>query len=67
MKNKRVKNWKFFKLAFFPKNKKGVATEYLPWLIIALAILAIIMISIFIFKEKGVSLIDQIKNIFSGK
>lgn len=45
-------------------NKKGVVSEYLPWLLIALVLLVIVMISIFFLREKGVSLIDQIKNLF---
>jgi len=45
-------------------KKKGIITEYLPWLLIALAVLVIIMITIFVLREKGISLIDQIKNLF---
>lgn len=45
-------------------NKKGIVTEYLPWLLIALVVLTIVVITIFLLKEKGVSLIDQIKNLF---
>ncbi|MEK6832505.1 MAG: hypothetical protein AABY32_00530 [Nanoarchaeota archaeon] len=44
--------------------KKGIVTEYLPWLLIALVVLVIVLISIFFLKEKGVSFIDQIKNLF---
>jgi len=44
--------------------KKGVVSDFLPWLLIALAILAIIMISIFVLREKGVSILDQIKGFF---
>ncbi len=46
------------------ENKKGVISEYLPWLLIALVLLVVVMISIFFLREKGVSLIDQIKNLF---
>ncbi|VVB83472.1 Uncharacterised protein [uncultured archaeon] len=49
------------------KEKEGVITEYLPWLLIGLALLAIVMISIFVMKGKGFDLIDQIKNIFKGR
>lgn len=45
-------------------NKKGIISEYLPWILIALAVLVILMISAFVLKGKGLSLIDQIKNIF---
>jgi hypothetical protein len=44
--------------------KKGIVTEYLPWLLIALVVLVIVLISIFFLKEKGVSFIDSIKNLF---
>jgi len=46
------------------KFKRGIVSEYLPWLLIALAVLAIITITVIILKEKGISIIDQIKNIF---
>ena len=55
---------KFMNKKFFLKNRKGIATEALPWIIISIAILAILMISIFILKGKGVSLIDKFKGIF---
>ncbi|MBU1129189.1 MAG: hypothetical protein KJ949_00995 [Nanoarchaeota archaeon] len=48
-------------------KKKGVVSEYLPWLMIAVAILAILMVTILLLKEKGVSLIDSIKNLFRGR
>ena len=44
-------------------KKKGVITEYLPWLLIALAVLAIVMILIFTLKGQGISLIDKIKDL----
>ena len=44
-------------------KKKGIITEYLPWLLIALAVLAIVIILIFTLKGQGVSLIDKIKDI----
>ena len=44
--------------------KKGVVSEFLPWLLIALVLLVIVIISIALLKEKGISLIDQIKNLF---
>lgn len=45
-------------------KKRGIITEYLPWLLIALAVLAIIMIVIFTLREQGASLIDKIKDLF---
>lgn len=46
------------------KDKKGIVTEYLPWLLIALAVLVVLMIAIFILRGQGISLIDKIKDIF---
>jgi len=48
-------------------KKRGVITEYLPWILIAIAVLAILMITLFLLKDKGFSLIDQIKNLFRGR
>jgi hypothetical protein len=48
-------------------GKRGIVSEYLPWLLIALAVLAIVMITLFLLKDQGVSLIDQIKNLFKGR
>ncbi len=64
--DKRVQIRKFSLCDFSPKNHRGVISEYLPWLLIAIAILAIVMISIFIMKGKGLEFIDKIKNIFRG-
>ncbi|MBI4116384.1 hypothetical protein HY449_01430 [Candidatus Pacearchaeota archaeon] len=64
MYNKRQKS-EFFISNFFSKNRRGIASEFLPWLIIAIAVLAIVLISIFLLKGKGISLIEQIKNLFS--
>ncbi len=47
-------------------KKRGIISDYLPWLLIAVAILAVVMVSIFVLKDKGVSLVDSIKNLFSG-
>jgi len=46
------------------RSKIGIISDYLPWLLIAIAVLVILMITIFLLKEKGITLIDQIKNIF---
>jgi hypothetical protein len=48
-------------------KKRGIITEYLPWILIAVAVLAIVMIAIFVMKGKGFSLIDQIKDLFKGR
>jgi hypothetical protein len=48
-------------------SKRGIISDYLPWLLIALVILAILMISIFLLKGKGISFIDKIKDLFRGR
>lgn len=48
-------------------DKKGIATEYLVWILIGIALLSILMITLFFLKDKGISLIDQIKNLFRGR
>ena len=45
-------------------DSKGIVMDYLPWLIIGHLVLALVMVSIFFLKEKGISIIDSIKNIF---
>jgi len=47
-------------------NKKGIVSDYLPWLLIAIAILAILLIFFAVLKDKGVGLIDKIKDLFRG-
>ena len=57
-----------FSMKIFTKGKKrGVISEYLPWLLIAIAILTILMIAIFILRGQGISLIDKIKNLLWNK
>jgi len=48
------------------KSKRGIVTEYLPWILIAVAVLVILSITIFVLREKGISAIDTIKNLFRG-
>ena len=48
-------------------NKRGIIADYLPWLLIGIAVLAIVMISIFLLKGKGLEFIEQVKNIFKGR
>ncbi len=48
------------------RNKRAIISEFLPWLLIALAVLAILMITIFILKGQGFSLIDKLKGLFGG-
>lgn len=47
-------------------NKRGIVSEFLPWLLIALAVLVILMIAIFVLNGTGSSLIDKVKGIFGG-
>jgi len=47
-------------------DKKGIISEYLPWILIAVAVLVILLLAIFVLKDKGFSLIDQIKNLFGS-
>jgi len=51
---------------FAPRNRRGIVSEYLPWILIALAVLVILMIGIFVLKGKGMDFITQVKNIFTG-
>ena len=60
---KKNKNGFLNRQFFLQKNRRGIITEYLPWLLIALAVLAIVIILIFTLKGQGVSLIDKIKDI----
>lgn len=49
------------------KNKRGIITEYLPWLIIALAVLVIVLIGIMTMKDTGISFIDKLKDVIRGR
>jgi len=48
-------------------KERGIVSSYLPWLLIGIAILAIIMITIFLLRERGFSLLDQIQDLFRGR
>ncbi len=48
----------------FSKNKRGIISEYLPWLLIAIAILVILMIAVFVLKDKGLSVLDKFQGLF---
>ncbi len=45
-------------------GKKGIVSEYLPWIIIAVALLVILMLTIFVLKGKGIAIIDNLKDLF---
>ncbi len=55
-------------MIFFKKGcgKKAIVSDYLPWILIAVAVLVILMITIFLLRGRGVSLIDQIKSLLRG-
>lgn len=44
-------------------GKRGIVSDYLPWILIAVAMLVIIMVAIFLLKGQGSSFIDKIKGI----
>ncbi|HLC87274.1 MAG TPA: hypothetical protein VJH65_03315 [Candidatus Nanoarchaeia archaeon] len=48
-------------------GKRGIIADYLPWILIALAVLAIVMASIFVLKGQGIGIIDKIKDLFKGR
>jgi len=45
------------------KNKRGIVSDYLPWILIAVAILVILTIAVFILKDKGIGMIDKLKEL----
>ena len=45
-------------------KKRGIASEALPWIIIAIAVLVILMLTIFVLKGKGTSIIDNFGGLF---
>lgn len=47
-------------------QRKGIVADYIPWLIIGLAILVIISLAIFLLRGQGETLIDKIKDLFGG-
>ncbi|MBI2044055.1 hypothetical protein HYT24_01700 [Candidatus Pacearchaeota archaeon] len=44
-------------------NKRGIVADYLPWIIIAVAVLAVLMISVYLLQDRGIVLIDRIKDL----
>jgi len=48
-------------------KKRGIVSEYLPWILIAVAVLVILMIAVFVLREKGVSVIENFGNFFRGR
>ena len=56
-----------FNLTSKLKNKASFELENLGWLILALITLGILIIGILIFKDKGLSALNFIKNLFRFK
>jgi hypothetical protein len=48
-------------------EKRGIASEMLPWLLIALVVLVISLVVTSILKSQGTSALDTIKNLFKGR
>ncbi len=48
-------------------DKRGIISDFLPWLLIGIAILVILMISVFILRGKGIEFIDRINDLFRGR
>ncbi len=48
-------------------SKRGIVANYLIWVLMAVAVLAIILLAIFALKDKGFSLVDSIKDLFTGR
>ena len=65
----KSKNQKFlaYPIARNQLDKRGIISDYLPWILIAIAVLAILTIAAFFLREQGVSLIDKIKDLFTGR
>lgn len=48
------------------KGKRGIVSEYLPWILIAVAVLVVLMLAIFYMKGSGDSFLSAFKNLFGG-
>ena len=46
------------------KGKKGMEMEYLGYILIGVAVLVLVILAVIIFKDKSISAIDYIKNLF---
>ncbi|MBI5803478.1 hypothetical protein HY448_02220 [Candidatus Pacearchaeota archaeon] len=50
-------------LSSLKSQKRAIISDYLPWLIIGIATLAVLMFAVLIMREKGISLIDKVKDL----
>lgn len=66
---KEVKQKNILKKRFgkFLKSKRGIISDYLPWVLIAVVVLVILSLAIFVLRDKGISIIDGIKKLFWGR
>ncbi len=48
-------------------KKRGIVSEYLPWILISIAVLVIVMVAIFVMREEGVAIVDKLKLLFRGR
>jgi type VI protein secretion system component VasF len=46
------------------KNKRGIEMDMLAWWLIGIAVLVLMVVGYFVLKDKGVNLIEMIKNAF---
>jgi len=46
------------------KNKRGIITDYLGWIILGVIVLVVVIIGIIILAGKGTSAIEYIKTLF---
>ncbi len=49
------------------RDKKAIVSDYLGWIILGVAILAIMFIAFFYLKQSGASLLDKIKGLLFGR
>lgn len=52
------------KMSRWFRDKFGIVDSYLPWLLIALAVLAVVMITISLLRSEGSGLISDLKDMF---
>ncbi len=44
-------------------DKKGIEFEMIGWWVVALAVLAIMLVGFFILKDKGINVLEYVRNI----
>ena len=62
-----IKNiWRFLRMRNV-FSKRGIIADYLPWLLIGVAVLVILLLTLFVLKGEGVTLIDRLKGLLGGR